>query len=348
MNIIFRVDASVNIGSGHLMRCVTLAERLRIDGYEIAFICMDMQGAMFEFLKLKKIKFEKISSIDNSSQEADASMTIEVANKIFPNGVNWIVVDHYGLDSKWENFLSHKFERIMVIDDIANRSHNCDILVDQNYEDASRYSNLVNKKSILLLGPNYALLNPEYAHYRKLRQQKYSLTMVRKVLVFFGGSDPSDLTGKALEALTFPKLNELDVDIVVGNNYAYYDKLKYSANIRGRTRIYKFRKHLADLMANADIAIGGGGVTNWERMCIGLSSIVITLAENQVPICQILSRKGAIRLLGCSKVVSTQDILKAFLEEMDSNLILNRASIAKDLCDGMGLDRVVNEMRLIQ
>ena len=100
-------------------------------------------------------------------------------------------------------------------------------------------------------------------------------------------------------------------------------------------------------MANADIAIGGGGVTNWERMCLGLSSIVITLAENQVPICEILSRKGAIRLLGSSKVVSAKDIYKAFLEEMDLNLILNRASIAKDLCDGLGLDRVVNKMRLI-
>ena len=348
MNVIFRVDASIEIGSGHLMRCLTLAERLRIDGYEIAFICTDLQGAMFEFLESKKIKFEKISSIVNSSQEADASMTIEVANKIFPDGLNWVVVDHYGLDSKWENILSEKCDRIMVIDDIANRFHNCDILVDQNYEDASRYSNLVNKKSILLLGPNYALLNPKYAQYRRLRQQEYNLTVIRKVLVFFGGSDPADLTGKALEALTFPKLNELDVDIVVGNNYPNYNKLKCSANIRGRTKIYKLRKDLADLMANADIAIGGGGVTNWERMCMGLSSIVITLAENQVQICKILSCKGAIRLLGCSKTVSTQDIYKAFLEEMDSNIIQNRASIAKDLCDGMGLDRVVNEMRLIQ
>lgn len=348
MNVIFRVDASEQIGSGHFIRCLNLAERLRKDDYEVAFICMNLPGAMFELLESKKIKYEKISTIANLLQEVDASMSIEVANKLFPDGIDWFVVDHYGLDSKWESALRSKCDHIMVIDDIANRSHDCDILVDQNYEDTSRYSNLVNRRCILLLGPNYALLNPEYAHYRKLRQKKYNAREARKVFVFFGGSDPSDLTGKTLEALTFPKLNKLNVDIVVGNSYPYYDKLKRSADMRDRTRIYKPQKHLANLMADADIAIGGGGVTNWERMCLGLSSIVITLAENQVPICEILSRKGAIRLLGSSKVVSTQDIYKAFLEEMDSNLVLNRASIAKNLCDGMGLDRVVNEMRLIQ
>ena len=348
MNVVFRVDASIDIGSGHFMRCLTLAERLTLNGYEVAFICIDLPGAMYGLLATKKIRFEKISTIANSAQEVDASMTIEMANKLFPDCVDWVVVDHYGLDSRWESALRDKCNYILVIDDIADRSHDCDILVDQNYEDTSRYSNLVNKRCILLLGPNYALLNPEYIHYRKLRLQRGDLTDMKKVLVFFGGSDLYDLTGKTLDALTFIKLNDLNVDIVVGNSYPYFDKLKYSAKIRGRTRVYKPRNHLADLMVDADIAIGGGGVTNWERMCMGLSSIVITLAENQVPICEILSRKGAIRLLGTSKSVSSQDIYKAFIEEMHSDLILHRAAIAKDLCDGMGLDRVINEMRSIQ
>ena len=355
MKIAFRVDSSIQIGSGHVIRCLTLADRLREDGAQCHFFCRNLEGNLNGLISKRGFKvyvldekeiaqFKISENFTSGDWKLDTRKTLEFINA---DHFDWIIVDHYGLDSRWESVLRVKCDHLMVIDDIANRPHDCDILVDQNYDDALRYRNLVNKRSVLLLGPNYALIRPEYAHYRELRPQRKNLTEVRKVLVFFGGSDFYDLTGKALEALTFFKLIELNVDIVVGDNYPYYDKLKCAADKRGRTSIYKTRTHLADLMAASDIAIGGGGATNWERMCIGLPSIIITLADNQVPICEILSRKGAIRLLGNSKIVNTQDIYKAFLEEINSNTIFNRTSVALALCDGMGTDRVINKMKSI-
>jgi UDP-2,4-diacetamido-2,4,6-trideoxy-beta-L-altropyranose hydrolase len=357
--IAFRVDVSSQIGTGHFMRCLNLASELKKREANICFISRNLPLDFSNMLQVKRIKY--IPLVDNNlpdatdelehaswlgvSQEYDAKATVAaLSGKIF----DWIIVDHYALDERWEKMLRQNVKKLMVIDDLADRHHDCDILIDQNYEDVSRYSKLVNKGCILLLGSKYALLNQEYIHHRNLRLQRGDLSTIKNVLVFFGGTDPHDLTGKTLEALTFDNLRDMNVDIVVGNSYPFFDKLEYSASIRGNTRIYKPRSHLADLMVNADIGIGGGGVTNWERMCMGLPSIVITLAENQVPICEILNSKGAIRLLGSYKVVSSQDISNALIKEINSGLILKRISIAKDLCDGMGLERVVNKMKSMQ
>jgi len=354
--IAFRVDSSTKIGSGHVVRCLTLADSLREMGGHCHFFCREIEGNLISLIRKhgfkvsvldfeEKVKYKISHSITSENWESDARKTLAC---IEADHFNWMIVDHYELDAKWEGVLRKKCDRLMAIDDIANRSHDCDILVDQNYEDFSRYNNLVPKKCLLLLGPKYAMLRPEYAQYRKIRLEQKRNSLVKTVLVYFGGSDPQDLTGKTLEALSSPSLNSLNLDIVLGSNYAFFERLEKFARRRGRSQIFMALDHLADLMAKADIAIGGGGETNWERICIGLPSIVITMADNQTPISEILNQNGVIRLIGSSEVVGVTDIYNAFLAEIDSNLISSRALVTMNLCDGMGLVRVLNEMKSIQ
>ena len=134
MKILIRTDASVEIGSGHLMRCLTLADQLSDEGAEVAFICRDLPGGMFDYLRSRDYRFAKlpVAEADKVSQQADATETIEAARQLFPGGVDWLVVDHYRLDAVWERLLRPYMKRLIVIDDLANRSHDCDLLLDQN------------------------------------------------------------------------------------------------------------------------------------------------------------------------------------------------------------------------
>jgi UDP-2,4-diacetamido-2,4,6-trideoxy-beta-L-altropyranose hydrolase len=236
----------------------------------------------------------------------------------------------------------------MVIDDIANRPHLCDLLVDQNYEDQARYSEFVPKDCRLLLGASYALLRPEYAQYRTIKILRPHTDIIKRAFIFFGGADALNLTGMALKAFSIKGLDHIELDVVVGANYLYHEQLNQLAVLRGRTNIHKPRPHLADLMVAADIAIGGGGATNWERMCLGLPSIVITLAENQTPISEILNRRGVLRLLGKLGDVSIENISDALLSEIKSRQISDQVASAMDLCDGLGVARVINAMTSIQ
>lgn len=294
MKIAFRVDASVRMGTGHLMRCLTLAESLRKRGIQVRFICREYPGSLVAMLQKSlfpitvlpapamedKPPVKDYAVILGVTQAEDAEQTIEALNSEKPD---WLVVDHYGLDIEWEQCLRSHVSKIMVIDDLANRHHDCDILLDQNYSSASetRYTGLVPKTCKQILGPRYALLRPEYLAYRKTLRARDG--QVNRVLVFFGGSDLQNMTGMAIEALSHPDMKYLEVDVVVGANNPHRELLEKQARERQQTRIYAPRPHLADLMAQADLAIGAGGATTWERMCLGLPTVVVSLADNQRP-----------------------------------------------------------------
>lgn len=346
MRVLIRTDASVDIGSGHAIRCLTLADQLRANGAEVAFLCTELPGAMLELIRARGYLCGQLPPAVVGENVLDADESIRTAAEIMPGISDWMVVDHYQLDARWEKKVRVCSRRVMVIDDIANRPHLCDLLVDQNYEDVERYKRFVSHDCRLLLGPSYALLRPEYAEYRALKTVRTQF--IRRVLVFFGGSDHQDLTGTALKALSVPALSGLDVDLVVGANYIHYDSLNQLASIRGKTTIHRPRSHLADLMTSADIAIGAGGVTNWERMCLGLPSLVITLAENQVPISKILHQRGVIRLLGKSEEVTATRISDELLDEIQSGRHVDRIAPAMSLCDGLGVTRVQRAMALFQ
>ena len=259
---------------------------------------------------------------------------------------DWLIVDHYGLDADWEKALRPWVGRILVIDDLANRRHDCDLLLDQNYaSDATkRYQDLLPAHARPLLGPSYALLRPEYADYRHRRHPRDS--SVRRVLVFFGGTDPNNLTGRALQALSAPGLTHLSVDLVVGANNAHRETLAAQAAARQGTRLHPPRPHLADLMVEADLAIGAGGSTTWERCCLGLPSFIVSIAENQRPACTALAADGLIHYLGHRDQVDEDSLRVAILELAFDPARRDALSIAgAELVDGRGTERVILAMR---
>lgn len=345
MKVLVRTDASLSVGSGHLVRCLTLADQLRSQGAIVAFACRDLPGAMIELLMSCGYQCARLSSGEDISEQAflDARETIEATRSLFPDGVDWLVVDHYLLEAKWERLLRPHVHKLLVIDDLADRPHDCDLLLDQNYKSAQRYQNFVKEDCRLLLGPDYALLKPEYAEYRGMNRPCSEI--VQRVLVFFGGTDEPDMTGLALEALTSPELSHLEVDIVIGANYQHREALSKQSTMRSRTVIHRPRPHLADLMHQADIAIGAGGVTNWERMCLGLPSVVIAIADNQIPISRQLDAEGAIRFLGTSASVTIEVLQRALVDEIGGHRYLQRARIGMKKCDGLGTTRVIDALR---
>ena len=353
MRVVFRVDASSSIGTGHLMRCLSLAEALRDRGVETQFICRAHKGHLISLLQKKAMPVtilpDTVNSIETvdadydawlgSTQEEDAKQSIAALSGEKPD---WLVIDHYGLDVEWEQQLRPHTNKLMVIDDLANRRHDCDILLDQNYssDGKSRYAELVNKACKQLLGPHYALLPHEYAIYRKIMSVRDG--KVGRVLVYFGGSDPNNMTGLALEALSSPELCNLEVDVVIGPNNPHIKALEIQSRKRPRTTIYGSRPHLADLMVQADLAIGAGGTSTWERMCLGLPTLIISIAENQLPASISLAEARLIHYAGHYSSIKINNLIQLFLNLIDDEKRLLELAIQNQVhVDGLGVLRLV-------
>ena len=306
-NILFRVDASIEIGSGHLMRCLTLAERLRAYGHNVAFVSMDLPGSMFELLDSKKFRTEKISKTSHSSQEIDAMMTIEVAHKLFPDRIDWVVVDHYDLDVKWERSIRSFAYHLFVIDDLADRMHDCDLLLDQNYylDLEIRYNDLVPHSCRKLLGPSFILLRDEFINQKRTLRKKDGF--IKRILVFFGGSDPTNETQRVLDALMLLQLNEIEVDVVVGMSNPLKDSIKVQCDQSSALNFYCQVSNMAELISKADLAIGAGGGAMWERCYLGLPTITVVFAKNQERTTEDLSKTDAIKYLGWSDKIEVAD-----------------------------------------
>lgn len=351
MRVVFRVDSSNAIGTGHFKRCHTLATALQIRGAHIHFITrahLGHMGAMlardnFTVTLLPQPSGNSITMIGYNAwlgvtQEEDAAQTITALGN---TQCDWLVVDHYGLDRVWETKLRPHTLRLMVIDDLANRPHDCDVLLDQNYSDSikERYQAWVPAGCRVLLGPHYALLRPEYAQHRETLTPRTG--KINRIMVYMGGTDNVNMTGMVLTALSADQLANIDVDVAIGSNFLHKKAVIAQANARPRTYIHSNRPHLADLMAKADLAIGAGGATTWERMCLGLPSIVTAIAENQVPACKALEASGLIRFLGVSAELGIEYIKKTVLK-MLVEAGINRALEARTqiIVDGFGTKRV--------
>jgi UDP-2,4-diacetamido-2,4,6-trideoxy-beta-L-altropyranose hydrolase len=260
---------------------------------------------------------------------------------------DWLIVDHYALDHRWESSLRSVCNRLMVVDDLADRRHDCDLLLDQNHGScAERYAGLVPAECTQLHGPEFGLLKPIYA--KRRAEQKARSGKIERVLIYFGGgADPMNLTGMALRAFQAPELMKIELDIVVGSGYAHKEELETAAGARGKTRIHTQLKDLSELMFNADLAIGAGGATTWERCCLGLPSIVISIADNQRPACEALSMDGLIQYLGYVDQVSSEVIREQVVELLGKPKRLSELSEkAMKLVDGKGVNRILHEITL--
>lgn len=318
MNVLIRTDASVEIGSGHLMRCLTLADQLCKHGTQVAFVCRDFPGAMFGILENKGYPYVKLPMKTSPTPERDAEETLHATETLFSQGVDWLVVDHYGLDAQWERMLRRVATKIMVIDDLADRLHDCDLLLDQNYyhDMEQRYQGLVPDSARCLLGPSYVLLRQEFIDMRKYLRARDG--KVHRVMVFFGGSDPTNQTQKVIEAFRLLDRPDVQVDIVVGMSNPHRHTIEARCTSMPNLKFSCQVTNMAELISAADLAIGAGGAAMWERCYLGLPTITVVFAANQVRTTADVAVTGAIEYLGWADQLDTDDYVHAIAAMLES------------------------------
>jgi UDP-2,4-diacetamido-2,4,6-trideoxy-beta-L-altropyranose hydrolase len=328
LRVIFRTDASVCIGIGHVMRCLTLAEALKDRGAECCFICRKHEGNLLEQIRQRgfdaydlPVAAEFAESIGSGANQysgqsawlgsdwaTDAAQTKAGAGG---TGVDWVIVDHYALDERWERAIRPICQRLMVIDDLADRSHDCDLLLDQNFylDQDLRYQELLPKHCKTLLGPAYVLLRPEFEKTRKgLRTRDGT---VKRILVFFGGSDPENQTRTVLAALKKMNTPDISVDVVVGHTNPNRHSIQVLCGQLPDVTYFCNVSNMAELIANADLGIGAGGSAMWERCYLGLPTITVVFAENQVRTTEDVAQLGAIEYLGWTNLLGEDDYERA-------------------------------------
>lgn len=314
MRVLFRTDASVQIGGGHLMRCLTLAEQLRLAGAEVAFVSAVLPGAMFDLVRSLGYRCATLPPVDGGDdfQSSDAVLTAAASHELFPEGVDWLVVDHYGLDARWEQRLRPHTRKIMVIDDLADRSHDCDLLLDQNFylDQDRRYQCLLPVHCVTLLGPGFVLLRPEFSVARQHLRNRDG--MVERLLVFFGSADPGNQTGLVLEALRLWNKVDIAVDVVVGAANPRCEEIQSACSAMSNVRYHCQIANMAELIAEADVGIGSGGSAMWERSYLGLPTITVVIADNQVRTTEDVAQMGCgIVYIGRAETVRADDYLHA-------------------------------------
>ncbi len=354
LQVAFRVDASDRIGTGHLVRCLTFADSLRERGARTRFVCRSVPDVMrarlvrsgHELASLDGFQSgEPVCDLAHShwltvSQARDAEDTLHV---LADRPWDWVIVDHYALDERWETILRQAAKNMMVIDDLADRQHDCDLLLDQNLVSGmnERYVGRVPATCKTLLGPHYALLHRGYA---KLHAAVVSRTAVKRVLIFFGGTDPDNLTKRALNAVLSLERKDISIDVVLSVSSPYSREVEALAGRYPQVTCHRNLPTLAPLIASADLALGSLGATSWERLCLGLPTIAISLAMNQEEVAAALDRAGLIDWIGHSDSVTTEAIsthLKRALEREDLSAW---SAKCRAVCDGRGTERTIKEM----
>jgi len=346
MKIMFRADASLQMGTGHVMRCQTLAQALKNNGANVEFICRKHKGNLIDKIRSNGFnvhELEVLEEIDNklvhshwlgATQQQDTDDCIEILKA---EKINWLIVDHYALDEQWQKRLKSYYEKLMVIDDLADRKHQCDVLLDQNFGRSSKeYQELVPTAAKLLMGSKYALLRPEFRKYRQYSLNRRKVDKFKKLLINMGGADPDNITGKVLERLHIAKLpKDVEITIVMGKTAPHLASVIDSANkLPYRSEVKVDVDNMAELMANADIAIGASGATTWERCCLGLPTIQLITAYNQEFIASKLNKINAIKLVEIDDVVENLENFQYWMKSTGES--------ASKVTNGTGIKRILD------
>lgn len=335
MRVCFRVDASIQIGSGHVMRCMTLANGICDKGATASFISRPHPGHLCDLIERKGFPVARLRPADTGLAERDHRLgatwgedleQTKLAIRHLSDPIDWLIVDHYSLDARWETQLRSFTRRIMVIDDLADRPHDCDLLLDQNYycNLETRYDALTPPACLKLLGPAYVLLRNEFQkikHLAKVRNGR-----VTRILVFLGGSDPENFTAKVLRALDQVNRSDITIDVVVGASNIHRSDIENICRKRPKTNFHFQVDNLAELMLSADLAIGAGGATTWERCFLGLPALTIVIADNQLQTTLDLGAAGIIWYLGIADKLSVNDLAEAIFDALSSPIRLREMS----------------------
>jgi UDP-2,4-diacetamido-2,4,6-trideoxy-beta-L-altropyranose hydrolase len=355
MKIVFRVDASIQIGSGHVMRCLTLGDQFSRDGHDCVFICRAHAGHLGDLiinrghmLRLIPVNDEIGGSDLLSKSNAHAhwlgvsySDDFKACEPILADeSADWLVVDHYSLDARWEELARRFVRRILVIDDLADREHVTDILLDQTFgREMADYKDKVPMSCDVLCGSQYSLLRPEFAEWRGYslsRRKKFSL---ESMLVNLGGVDKDNVTCSVLDTLKFCDIPQnCTITVVMGETAPWVDEVRKAAkNMHWRCEVKVGVANMAEIMSDADLAVGAAGSSTWERCVVGLPSIQIIIAENQRLIARSLGDAGA------SKILDSLELLPPLIKS--ANQWMPSVSYeTRRVSDGMGLGRLICRM----
>lgn len=358
MRAVFRTDSSQEIGTGHVMRCLTLADGLALTGVECHFICREHPGNIIERIHDKGYRVHTLAydreskAIRNTAplhshwlggtQDEDAQHCIGIIKQL---SIDWIIVDHYALDVCWEQPLSPWCNKMMVIDDLADRKHNCDLLLDQTFgRNATHYQSLVPKRCKILCGSPYSLIRPEFALLRSYSLRRRKNAHSSNILISMGGIDKDNVTGKILSVLNTCILpNDCKITVVMGSKAPWLAEVyQQSSKMLYMTTIRVDVSDMARLMADCDLAIGAAGGTSWERCCLGVPTIMLILAENQRSIAEGLNSIGAACLLDEPEMLREHPLL--FCHQSSSEMLLRMSAAAAAVTDGTGVNNVISEL----
>jgi UDP-2,4-diacetamido-2,4,6-trideoxy-beta-L-altropyranose hydrolase len=338
VNVAIRVDASFDIGIGHVMRCLAFANIMVGRGAAVAFLCRNQTGHLFELIREAGFAVATLPSFPATTPDEAALKGLQ--------GTRWkedaeeslgalrsmafrpdlLVVDQYSLEKRWERALRPAAPRILVIDDLANREHDCDVLLDPNLHDSpgSRYTGLVGEHTRVFVGPQYALLRPEFDRIApRTRDQG-----VRKMLVFFGGADPSNEALKIVHALRALATRAPRAVLVLGPISPHAQEIRRTASGLAEIEVIGATNEMARLMAESDLALGTCGGAAWERCVLGLPALVVVSAENQRDDARILHSLGAVRNLGEADDTSVETWVAAIAAMQDDVAALSAMSHA--------------------
>lgn len=374
MKVAFRVDASLEMGTGHVMRCLTLADALKAQGAECHFICREHPGNLLALVRQRGYGASALSAptrpphgtVESPSErppsepqepahkawlgttwQADAQETETVLSKLLPD---WLVVDHYAIDQRWEEALAPHYRKLMVIDDLADRPHRCDLLLDQNLgRQAEHYASLVPAHCRILAGPCYALLRPEFAALRPYSlERRKAQPNLRQLLITMGGVDQPNATGQVLQALKGCALpDECRITVVMGLTAPWLESVRELAlQMPWPTDVVFNVSDMAQRMADSDLAIGAAGSTSWERCCLGLPTLMVVLADNQIEAAAHLQETGAADLLEINDYLGKEleDELSRLTQH--SKFLVEMSTAASMITDGHGVDKSLYEIKV--
>lgn len=329
------------------MRCLALAQALQRRGADCHFFCADLEGHLA--LRVEQAGFSVVllprpfKGGADPVWEMDAQQTLAALAGEKPD---WLVVDHYGLDARWENRLRSAASRIMVIDDLADREHACDLLLDHNVfaEAASRYDPLLPINSTRLLGPRYALLHEDYG--REHVRARIRTQPAQTILLSFGGSDQHNLTTRSLKAFLELHRPHLRLEVTVNPQSPHFVEVSRVAAQSPQIRLHSRPLSLAPLMLEADLGLGAAGGTAWERCCLGLPSLLVVTAPNQEAVAKELDRRNLAKLVGDQGTATVGRICHALEEILDSKDLEKMSSACLRAVDGMGSERVADALTM--
>ena len=354
MKIAIRVDASISIGLGHLMRCITLANEFRNLNAQVCFICRShtrhtteriiQEGYQLSILpsgiKEENNKLGAQEEPPGRYWEIDLVQTKAVLNK---QQFDWLIVDHYELGHFWETGMRQLTKRIMVIDDLADRKHDCDLLLDQTYNrNKKEYINKTPKECKLLTGSQFALIRPEFKSLRKYSLNRRNKIKIENLLISLGGVDNTNATSEVLKALRESSLpDSCRITILMGADAPWLNVVrKIAGEIPWPTKIEVDSDNVAKLMADSDLSIGAAGSSAWERCCLGLPTIMVVLADNQNDIARGLDAAQAV--IQINKISELNDSINMLIKQPE--MLENLSSKASTITDGNGVKMVSKMM----